>query len=415
MLKALRNRSLALLWSGQALSAIGDEIYRVALIWLAVDLIGADTGYLGAAQCAALLLLSLLGGKWADSWEHSKTMIWVDGVRAIIVLVPVVLFHFMPLSLPVLWAGALSLAGLGAFFDPAIQACLPFFSPDQKTLQAAAGLMSTTLRLARVVSPGIIGLLTPLIPAIHFFTLNAVTFVASAISIAFLAPEFKRIRKLRKPQTQVRFKEGLISGVRLMWRDEDMRYMMFAKGVLGGAWSLAYTLGLALLVHEISPHDMRSFGWVMGAYGIGNLGACLILGNFPRRRPAWLMFSGFLWMGFGFLLLSVAPSLQFLMWASALTAVGGPLNDLPFVDMVQARYPVEELAKVFRLRMVVETGATLLCMLVSPMLFRMFSVPMVIGFCGIATLICGVIGLVKYSEEILVISDAESPTEGILG
>ena len=52
MLRGLRKRAIALLWGGQALSAIGDEIYRVALIWLAVGLVGADAGYLAAARGA---------------------------------------------------------------------------------------------------------------------------------------------------------------------------------------------------------------------------------------------------------------------------------------------------------------------------------------------------------------------------
>src|SRR5271156_6603337 len=96
MLKALRKPPIALLWCGQATSAIGDELYRVALIWLAVGLIGADTGYLSAGQSAALLLLSVIGGQWADHWDHLKTMIGVDLLRGLIVLIPVALFHFMP-------------------------------------------------------------------------------------------------------------------------------------------------------------------------------------------------------------------------------------------------------------------------------------------------------------------------------
>lgn len=53
MLKALRHRAISRLWFGQALSSVGDEIYRVGLTWLAVGLIGADTGYLTAGQAAA--------------------------------------------------------------------------------------------------------------------------------------------------------------------------------------------------------------------------------------------------------------------------------------------------------------------------------------------------------------------------
>lgn len=53
MLNALKKRAVALLWCGQAMSAIGDEIYRVALIWLAVNIIGPDTGFPASRPCVA--------------------------------------------------------------------------------------------------------------------------------------------------------------------------------------------------------------------------------------------------------------------------------------------------------------------------------------------------------------------------
>ena len=98
MLKALRVKAIRLLWIGQAFSSIGDEIYRVGLIWIAVGLIGADAGYLNCAQLAALMIMSFVGGKWADHWDPLPTMMRVDAWRFFIVLVPVVysftMFHF---------------------------------------------------------------------------------------------------------------------------------------------------------------------------------------------------------------------------------------------------------------------------------------------------------------------------------
>ena len=66
LLKALRNRDILLLWVGQILSATGDEVYRVAFIWLAVSMIGPDTGFLVGSQVLALLLVTLFSGAWAD-------------------------------------------------------------------------------------------------------------------------------------------------------------------------------------------------------------------------------------------------------------------------------------------------------------------------------------------------------------
>jgi DHA3 family macrolide efflux protein-like MFS transporter len=397
MLQALRNRAIALLWGGQAASAIGDEIYRMALIWLAIGLVGTDSGYLAAGQMAALLTLSIVGGKWADHWDQFRTMIWVDSLRAVIVLLPVFLVHFMPLSMTILWVVALSLSSLSAFFEPAVQAMIPRFSPDLPTLRAANGLMSTTLRLARVAGPGIVGICVLFLPTIHFFTLDALTFVVSALSIVALQKE-KPFRVLASKKEKVGFRESVVSGFHAIQHSKRMRFIIFAKALTGGSWSLGYSLGLALMVHEIAPHDVRAFGAVIGSYGVGNLGAALYFGNTPRVHSCFLMFWGYVSLGVGFVMVAFAPNLPLMMIAAAIAAIGGPLNDLPFADIIQASFPLEEIAKVFRLRMALETAAMLVAMVFSPLLFRFFPIHIVVAWSGVFTLAIGVAGLMKYND-----------------
>lgn len=391
MLKALRNRPIALLWGGQALSAIGDEIYRVALIWLAVSLIGADTGFLAAGQCAAVLTFSLIGGRWADRWDHFRTLIGVDALRALIVLLPVALYYFHPVSLPVLWGVALTLSALSAFFDPALQAMLPRFSRDWESLRAATGLMSTTIRLARVVGPAIIGLLTPWISMIHFFTLDALTFAVSALSISAIR---KKGPSPAKPPARSVL-DTVLSGFNLVRSTPRMPFLITVKAIAGGAWNLGYSLGLALRVHELAPHDPRAFGFVVAAYGFGNIASALFLGNLRRNRPGLMMFTGYLWLGTGFVLIAVSHGLPALMLSAAFMAIGGPMNDLPFVDVVQSLFDIDDIPKVIRLRMAVETATTLLCMLISPLLFRVLSSSVVIALCGIAIVGVGAAGLIR--------------------
>ena len=392
MLRGLRKRPIFLLWSGQALSAIGDEIYRVALIWLAVGLIGADAGYLGAAQSAALLALSLFGGRWAERWDHRRAMIGVDAARALIVLLPVFVFRFRPVSLPLLVAVALALSGLSAFFDPALQATLPGVSEDAQTLQSANGLMSTTARLARAVGPGIVGLLSGLIPTVHFFTLDALSFGFSALSIAALGPT-PPPRAAPAPE-----RESLGAAWRALKRSPLMVYLVTVKSLGGGLWSLSYGLGLALLVQRLAPGNVRAFGLTIASYGAGNLAGALFIGNVPRRRPAFALFCGYLWMGAGFVAMGAAPGLGALAAACAWAGFGGPINDLPFVDIVQDLYPVAEIARVFRLRMAAETAAGLILLLLAPALFRAAPVRLVISACGVIFALFGAVGLARHAE-----------------
>jgi MFS transporter, DHA3 family, macrolide efflux protein len=396
MLKALRERSIALLWGGQALSAVGDEIYRVALIWLAVGLIGADAGYLSAAQAGALLVLSLVGGRWADDWDHRRAMIGVDALRALLVLLPVAAFYLGGVTLPVLLATALGLSSLSAFFDPALQATLPDVSPDLETLEAATGLMGTTVRLARAVGPALVGLLGPLLPTIHFFTLDSASFAVSAYSIS-------RIRvPARAPSPPGRrraaFRETLAAGFRAVRASPLMSDLFLVRGAVAALWGMAFSLGLALLVRAMAPGDMRAFGWTVALYGAGNVAGALFVGNIRRRRPALILFGGYACMGLGFAAMGAAPSLKALGLASVFAGFGGPVNDVPFFDLVQRGYPIEDLTRIFRLRMAVETGSALLLMTFSPVLFRAYPPGAVLSACGLGIAALGAADLAVHGE-----------------
>ena len=55
ILTPLRDTPVALLWGGLSLSAIGDQLYIVSVIWIAVGLLGAWAGYLPALGAAVVL------------------------------------------------------------------------------------------------------------------------------------------------------------------------------------------------------------------------------------------------------------------------------------------------------------------------------------------------------------------------
>ena len=59
---------MALLWGGLSFSAVGDQLYAVALTWIAVGVLGSNAGYLSALQAFIALLEVLFIGAWADRW-----------------------------------------------------------------------------------------------------------------------------------------------------------------------------------------------------------------------------------------------------------------------------------------------------------------------------------------------------------
>ncbi len=65
---------------------IGDQLYAVALVWVAVSVFGAAAGYLSALQAACGMAAALLAGRWADGWEQRRAMAAADLLRAAVLL-----------------------------------------------------------------------------------------------------------------------------------------------------------------------------------------------------------------------------------------------------------------------------------------------------------------------------------------
>src|ERR671911_1788977 len=83
MLRVLRNRDFGLLWTGRAVSLVGDGIYLVAIAWLVYD-ISNEPGALAVVgfawtlpQVAGLLLAGVL----SDRFERRRLLVIADLVR----------------------------------------------------------------------------------------------------------------------------------------------------------------------------------------------------------------------------------------------------------------------------------------------------------------------------------------------
>lgn len=80
-LVALRERSLASLWGSQVLSSVGDELYMLAAMWIAVERFGSQAAYVAAAIGITEITFGLLGGLVADRFNRRWVMIVSDVVR----------------------------------------------------------------------------------------------------------------------------------------------------------------------------------------------------------------------------------------------------------------------------------------------------------------------------------------------
>ena len=69
-LRVLGHRHLFILWLAQVLSAVGDRLFELATVWLSVQLVGREAGFVLTAGALARLGVGLLGGVLADRYDR---------------------------------------------------------------------------------------------------------------------------------------------------------------------------------------------------------------------------------------------------------------------------------------------------------------------------------------------------------
>jgi MFS family permease len=140
MLRALRHRDFRLLWTGQAVSLVGDGIYLVAIAWLVYDISNRPgaLAIVGVAWTLPQVAGLLVAGVLSDRFERRRLLVIADVVRCLTIGSIAALTYA---DLIELWhvVALVVLYGFGqALFQPAFTAILPEVVPREELLQANA-------------------------------------------------------------------------------------------------------------------------------------------------------------------------------------------------------------------------------------------------------------------------------------
>jgi MFS family permease len=292
VLRALRHRDFRLLWTGQAVSLLGDGIYLVAIAWLVLD-ISNEPGALaivGLAWTLPQVAGLLLGGVMSDRFERRRLLVIADlvrfaaiGVIAALTLAEVVeLWHLVVLVI---------FYGFGeALFQPTFTAIVPDVVPREELLQANALKELMEPIGLRFAGPALGGLLIALFDVGVAFLVDACTFALSAVCVAAMT---------RQPPPR--------ETVGSMWRDladgfAYVRAHAWLWGTLiGAALFLFLTFGpfevlLPYIIKNELGGDADTFGLVLAAGGLGSIMAAATLSRtgIPRRFVTFMWFAWFL-------------------------------------------------------------------------------------------------------------------------
>lgn len=404
--RPLKDRAVLIVWSGLCTSTIGEDLFRVASVWLAVEVAGNMVGLVTGVQYVAMLVAGLFGGVLFDRWRPVQAMLVTRWWSAAFCMLPVVGYYISGLSITLLIISSVGLASLRMAFSPALQSTVPTLVRDRDSQQAINGLFDATYRIARLVGPMVAALLHLFMPVIHFLTATALGFLVSGAAIR--AARQRLEGGLGDP---VRMKPGLggaweavTAGFRLMLSKPTTGATLIVNAIMNGPWTVALSLAIALIVTEYRPtflgfDDLAAYALVMGAYGVGDVSGNIIAGSVRFRRPLSTMFLGYVVMGTGFSWLAVSvwllPSgalLPAMMIGALLGGLGGPFYFVPMITRMQTVFHGHDIARVFRLRLVVMAAAMLASSLIATWCFELIGAVATQLGCGLLILAVGVAG-----------------------
>lgn len=394
----LNQRHILLLWLGQLLSAFGDRFFEIAVVWLSVQIVGSEAGFVLAAASIARLITGLLGGVYADRWDRQKIMITVDVLRAFAVFSLPVAAFVADISLLHLAIVAAITGGLSGVFDPALTASLPSLSKDSSTLQASNALLDVTSRMARIFAPGLAGLLVGLLPLAQFFTLDAITFAVSAIALAALGRNFAW-----QPEQDSKSSSGMggvfqdiWGAMKLVQKNRAVFWSVMSYIPANIAWSAVFMVGLALYADGVLNEGIRGFSFLISAYGVGSVLSNMVVGGLTVKNRPRFLFAGVIIFALGFIFLSQTSSFALALACMFFMSLGTPMSDLIMLLMIQEEFPTNQVGKIFSLRLTISSAGFSLGLLLAAPLFKIMSIPMGILFCGVLVLLVGVAGFVRF-------------------
>ncbi|MEJ5946224.1 MFS transporter [Pseudokineococcus basanitobsidens] len=269
------------IWAGGALvSNVGTWMQRVAQDWLVLQVLtagsGVAVGITTGLQFLPMLLLGPYAGLVADRLDKRRLLMWTQGLSGLWGLVLGLLVVTDSAQLWHVYALA-TLLGLTTAFDaPARQTFVAALVPPDH-LGNAVGLNSASFNGARLVGPGVAGLLIAAFGTGPVFLINAVSFAGTVVALAFL-----RVDQLHPMPVAKRGRGQVREGLRYVRGRPDITVILVVIGTVG-ALGMNYQLTTGLVATQVFGKGATEYGILGSILAIGSLSGALLAAR--RERP----------------------------------------------------------------------------------------------------------------------------------
>jgi MFS family permease len=287
---SLRFFNYRLWFAGALVANVGTWMQRVAQDWLVLtdlsDDSGIAVGITTALQFAPTLLLSAWAGVLADRVDRRKLLIFSQVAQGVLAFGLGALVLSGHARLWQVYVFALLLGCVAAVDQPVRQTFVAELVPASK-LSNAVGLNSASFNAARLVGPGLAGLLIAAVGSGWVFVINGLTFAATIFALTQMRRE-----ELHPMPVAPRAKGQIREGIRYVRQRSDILVIMVVIGVVS-TFGLNFQMTSALMARAEFGKGAGEYGILGSILAIGSLTGALLAARRERPRVRLVIGSAF--------------------------------------------------------------------------------------------------------------------------
>jgi MFS family permease len=303
----LINRDYARLWTGHAISTVGDYVFDTTVVlWVATEVAkgrpwapAAVSGVLLSIG-AAVLLVGPVAGVFVDRWSRRQIMLRSELVRAALVvalmLLSLVPTHDLPagLWLVCIYLTVFTLNAAGQFFSPARFATVGAVVPGEADRARAAGLGQATTGAAAILGPPLAAPLLFTLGLQWAMLINALSYLCSYVAIRSV--RFPTIEKATAEvpdavSTTRQLHAEFVSGLRFFAGNRLLVVLLVSAVITQMGTGALNTLNVFFTTRNLHA-AANQYGFVSMAFGVGAIVGSLLAGRLVgligARLATWL-------------------------------------------------------------------------------------------------------------------------------
>ena len=280
--RSLQYRNFRLFFGGQSISLVGTWIQRIAMPWLVYDISHSVVllGIVGFAGQIPTFLMAPFAGVIADRRNRYHILIATQVLAMLQALTLAILVFLGMIQVWHILLLSVVLGLINAFDMPTRQSFMIEMVERKEDLGNAIALNSTMVNGARLLGPSIAGVLIAVAGEGTCFLINGISYLLVIYSLL----KMKVIPKKKKAKNAKVFDE-LKEGFKYAYGFMPIRFIILLLAMVS-LMGMPYSVLMPVFAKEVLHGNSDTFGFLMGASGLGALSGALYLAS--RKNAAGL-------------------------------------------------------------------------------------------------------------------------------